>query len=280
MAHQAKSFWGRVNEIVRGPRKHDSEKARNYLRRAKGRKKDANGCGFPIVAINFWHIGMKLATYNVNGINGRLSGLLRWLQESKPDAVCLQELKCQQENFPLAAIESAGYGAIWHGQKSWNGVAILLRGRKPDETRRGLPGDPDDTHSRYIEAERRLTEFCLAASISPMVIRHQAPSSITSCAGSSDWRPMPKNSSLATSRSFSRETTTSSPWRSMRTSRSDGSATLCFFRSRERRIKGSYRKVGRTPFDTSIPTPRFIRFGISSAIPTLVMQESASIISC
>lgn len=96
---------------------------------------------------------MKLATYNVNGINGRLPVLLRWLQQSKPDVVCLQELKAPQDNFPLAAIERAGYGAIWHGQKSWNGVAILTSGRKPDETRRGLPGDPDDVHSRYIEAE-------------------------------------------------------------------------------------------------------------------------------
>jgi exodeoxyribonuclease III len=95
---------------------------------------------------------MKLATYNVNGVNGRLPVLLRWLDESEPDVVCLQELKAPDEKFPAAAIEKAGYGAIWHGQKSWNGVALLARGRKPEETRRGLPGDPDDTHSRYIEA--------------------------------------------------------------------------------------------------------------------------------
>ena len=95
---------------------------------------------------------MKLATYNVNGVNGRLPVLLRWLEQAEPDVVCLQELKAPQEKFPAAAIEKAGYGAIWHGQKSWNGVAILARGRQPEETRRGLPGDPDDTHSRYIEA--------------------------------------------------------------------------------------------------------------------------------
>ena len=94
---------------------------------------------------------MKLATYNVNGINGRLPVLLRWLAQSRPDIVCLQELKAPQEKFPAAAIQDAGYGAIWHGQKSWNGVAILARGRQPKETRRGLPGDPDDSHSRYIE---------------------------------------------------------------------------------------------------------------------------------
>jgi exodeoxyribonuclease-3 len=95
---------------------------------------------------------VKIATYNVNGINGRLPVLLRWLDEAVPDVVCLQELKSPQKRFPLAAIEQAGYGAIWHGQKSWNGVAILARGSTPIETRRGLPGDSDDLHSRYIEA--------------------------------------------------------------------------------------------------------------------------------
>jgi exodeoxyribonuclease-3 len=95
---------------------------------------------------------MKIATFNVNGVNGRLPALLRWLAESKPDVVCLQELKAPQEKFPEAAIHQAGYNAIWHGQKSWNGVAILARGRDPVESRRALPGDPDDSHSRYIEA--------------------------------------------------------------------------------------------------------------------------------
>jgi exodeoxyribonuclease-3 len=88
----------------------------------------------------------------VNGVNGRLSVLLRWLDEAKPDIVCLQELKAPDDRFPLAAIRGAGYGAVWHGQKSWNGVAILAKGADPIETRRGLPGDPDDSHSRYIEA--------------------------------------------------------------------------------------------------------------------------------
>jgi len=95
---------------------------------------------------------MKIATFNVNGVNGRLPVLLRWLEEYKPDVACLQELKAPQEKFPEAAIRQAGYGAIWHGQKSWNGVAILARGLDPIENRRGLPGDPDDIHSRYIEA--------------------------------------------------------------------------------------------------------------------------------
>jgi exodeoxyribonuclease-3 len=95
---------------------------------------------------------MKIATYNVNGINGRLPVLLRWLNETSPDVVCLQELKAPQENFPLQAIHDAGYHAIWHGQKSWNGVAILAKNAEPEERCRILPGDPEDTHSRYIEA--------------------------------------------------------------------------------------------------------------------------------
>ena len=94
---------------------------------------------------------MKIATYNVNGVNGRLPVLLRWLKESAPDVVCLQELKAPQEKFPLQPINEAGYNAIWHGQKSWNGVAILARNTQPEEIRRALPGDPNDEHSRYIE---------------------------------------------------------------------------------------------------------------------------------
>lgn len=95
---------------------------------------------------------MKIATYNVNGINGRIEILLRWLDEAGPDVVCLQELKAPDNKFPIREIEKAGYGAIWHGQRSWNGVAILCKGQEPLLTRKGLPGDPDDAHSRYIEA--------------------------------------------------------------------------------------------------------------------------------
>ncbi len=95
---------------------------------------------------------MKIATYNVNGINGRLPVLLRWLESSQPDIVCLQELKSPDEKFPEKAIRDLGYDAIWQGQKSWNGVAILSRVGEIHETRRGLPGGADDTHSRYIEA--------------------------------------------------------------------------------------------------------------------------------
>lgn len=95
---------------------------------------------------------MKIATFNVNGVNGRLPVLLKWLARARPDVVCLQELKAPQEKFPEDAIRDAGYGAIWLGQKSWNGVAILRRGETPHETQRGLPGEPDPSQSRYIEA--------------------------------------------------------------------------------------------------------------------------------
>jgi exodeoxyribonuclease III len=104
---------------------------------------------------------MKIATYNVNGVNGRLPVLLRWLETSSPDIVCLQELKAPQEKFPLEAIQNAGYNAIWHGQKSWNGVAILS---KFDITEIGkvLPGDEEDVQSRFIEAEiQGITIGCL-----------------------------------------------------------------------------------------------------------------------
>ena len=105
---------------------------------------------------------MRIATYNVNGVNGRLPVLLRWLGETKPSIVCLQELKAPQEKFPLQDVQNAGYHAIWHGQKSWNGVAILARSGTPAEICRVLPGDPEDEHSRYIEAEiDGLTVGCL-----------------------------------------------------------------------------------------------------------------------
>lgn len=95
---------------------------------------------------------MKIATYNVNGINSRLPVLLRWLTAASPDIVCLQELKTSNEKFPESAIRQMGYGVIWHGQKSWNGVAILAKGQDPIERTRTLAGNPEDLHSRYIEA--------------------------------------------------------------------------------------------------------------------------------
>ena len=91
---------------------------------------------------------MKIATYNMNGVKGRLPVLLRWLGEAEPDIVVLQELKSLDAKFPTAAIRDLGYDAIWHGQNSWNGVALLSRVGEIHETRRGLPGHSDDTQSR------------------------------------------------------------------------------------------------------------------------------------
>ena len=96
---------------------------------------------------------MKIATFNVNGIGSRLPRVLEWLAESQPDIACLQELKTSDETFPQQAFADAGYGAVWHGQKGFNGVAVLAKGPAPIELRRGLPGDPDDTHSRSLEAQ-------------------------------------------------------------------------------------------------------------------------------
>ena len=96
---------------------------------------------------------MRIATYNVNGVNGRLPQLLEWLTETGPDVVCLQEIKTDDARCPTQAVENAGYAALWHGQRSHHGVAVLSRGVTPRERRRGLPGDPDDRQSRYLEAQ-------------------------------------------------------------------------------------------------------------------------------
>jgi exodeoxyribonuclease-3 len=95
---------------------------------------------------------LKIATFNINNVNRRLPNLLTWLEAARPEIVCLQELKTAQADFPAEAIRQAGYSAVWRGQKSWNGVAILARGAEPVLTRRELPGDPSDQQSRYIEA--------------------------------------------------------------------------------------------------------------------------------
>ena len=98
---------------------------------------------------------MRIATFNINNVVKRLAGLLAWLEETRPDVVCLQELKCTDAAFPAGALEAAGYAAAWAGQRSWNGVAILARGAEPIVTRYALPGDPADEQARYIEAAVR-----------------------------------------------------------------------------------------------------------------------------
>jgi exodeoxyribonuclease-3 len=96
---------------------------------------------------------VRIATFNVNGVKARLPRLLEWLEETRPDVACLQEIKTGDATFPAQAIEDAGYGAIWHGQRAHHGVAILARGKVPVELRRGLPGDAEDVASRYLEAD-------------------------------------------------------------------------------------------------------------------------------
>jgi exodeoxyribonuclease-3 len=96
---------------------------------------------------------MRIASFNINGIKARLPRLIEWLEETRPDIACLQELKTSDETFPLGEIEAAGYGALWHGQKGFNGVAVLARDATPVEVVRGLPGEPEDEHSRYLEAD-------------------------------------------------------------------------------------------------------------------------------
>src|SRR5437868_1247048 len=98
-------------------------------------------------------IPLKIATYNVNGVNGRLPRLLEWLTETAPDIACLQEVKTDDSKFPAGPLKDAGYGAIWHGQRSFHGVAVLANGEVPREIRRGLPGDDTDSQTRYLEAE-------------------------------------------------------------------------------------------------------------------------------
>ncbi|TCD06970.1 exodeoxyribonuclease III [Erythrobacteraceae bacterium CFH 75059] len=96
---------------------------------------------------------MRIATFNINGVKARLPRLLEWLEETRPAVACLQEIKSQDDGFPAKALQAIGYHAIWHGQKGFNGVAILADGAVPREVRRGLPGDPDDAQARYLEAE-------------------------------------------------------------------------------------------------------------------------------
>lgn len=96
---------------------------------------------------------MRIATFNINGIKARLPRLLEWLDETRPDVACLQEIKTSDDTFPHLELEAAGYGALWHGQKGFNGVAILARDATPVEVKRGLDGEPEDEHSRYIEAD-------------------------------------------------------------------------------------------------------------------------------
>ncbi|HSG34645.1 MAG TPA: exodeoxyribonuclease III [Sphingomonadaceae bacterium] len=103
---------------------------------------------------------MRIASFNINGVKARLPRLIEWLEERRPKAACLQEIKSLDENFPAEEFESIGYKAIWHGQKGFNGVAILADGEEPFERQRGLPGDPEDKQARYLEADVAGVRLC------------------------------------------------------------------------------------------------------------------------
>jgi exodeoxyribonuclease-3 len=124
---------------------------------------------------------IKVASFNINGIKARLPRLIEWLEETQPDIACLQEIKTQDEGFPAADFAAIGYEAIWHGQKGFNGVAILARGERPVEVQRGLAGEPEDEHSAISKPTS--WDFGWCASTCPTAIRSPDPSSITSCAG-------------------------------------------------------------------------------------------------
>jgi exonuclease III len=132
---------------------------------------------------------MKIATFNINNVNKRLANLLDWLGVARPDVACLQELKATDSEFPFAAIEKAGYGAVWRGQKSWNGVAILARDGEPVVTRTALPGDPADTQSRYIEAA--VGAVLIATLYAPNGNPQPGPKNTSSFGWSGSWRTPP-----------------------------------------------------------------------------------------
>jgi hypothetical protein len=168
---------------------------------------------------------MKIATFNINNIRRRLPNLLDWLREANPDAVCLQELKATDAEFPAEAIKEAGYEAIWRGQKTWNGVAILSKS-KPIETLSELPGDLADTQSRYIEAA--VIGIIVARSTRPTGIRSPVQNLITSSLGFAGCRPMPPSFWPRECLSCSRETITLFPLTRTSTLPSRGTRTRWF----------------------------------------------------
>jgi exodeoxyribonuclease III len=191
---------------------------------------------------------VKIATYNVNGINGRLPVLLRWLAEDRPDIVCLQELKAPDEKFPRSALRDLGYDAIWQGQKSWNGVAILSRVGEIHETRRGLPGEPDDVQSRYLEAAVN------GVLIGGLYLPNGNP------------RPGPK---FAYKRRWFERLTAHA-----------GSTTRCSRRRFERPFSGSSRRGGPMRCARSIPTRPSTPSGSIFAAPSNAMTACGSITFC
>src|SRR5260221_276481 len=221
---------------------------------------------------------MKIATFNVNNINNRLANLLAWLRSAKPDVVALQELKAPDAEFPKTALEKAGYGAVWRGEKSWNGVAILARGCEPILTRTHLPGEGADAQSRYIEAAVR--GVLITSVYAPNGNPQPAPNSRTSSLGCGGLRRMPRVSIARESRWCWRATTMScrptaisirpSPMRRMR----------CFSRKAARCFSAFSTKAGSTRSEHGIQTRRCTRSGTTCEIGGRAMRGCASTTCC
>jgi hypothetical protein len=199
---------------------------------------------------------VRIATFNVSGVNDRLASILRWLAEDKPDVVCLQDLKAAEKQFPQAAFADLGYAAVWHGQSRRNGVAILSRGPLL-ERRRGLPGDPGDPHSRYIEA-----------AVGDLVI---------GCANAPEGHPAP-GSAFSYKLKWLGRLQRQRTWTPLR--RSGGEATRRFGQRQGPHIVGCFSKAGRMRFAKSIRTERPIRFGVIGAASWRTMMGFASTTCC
>src|SRR5271168_5201674 len=201
---------------------------------------------------------MKIATFNINNVRRRLPNLLNWLAEANPDVVCLQELKATDAEFPAEAIKEAGYEAIWRGQKTWNGVAILSKW-KPIKTLSELPCDPTDTQSRYIEAA--VNGIVVDSLYAPNGNPQPGPKFDYKLAWLKRLTPTRLNSTRPERPSCWREITTLCRQTSTSTQRSPGIVTPCCSLRAVLRIGAFSRRAGQTPFARSIPQSRCTRFG-------------------
>ena len=219
---------------------------------------------------------MKIATFNINNVNRRLPHLLSWLKASRPDVVCLQELKSTDADFPARDIEKAGYHSIWRGQKTWNGVAILSLKAKPILTRDALPGDPGDTQSRYIEAA---VNGILIGCIYLLNGNPQpGPKSNTSSHGSNAWQRMPNSSLRKTCQPRSPATSTSLLPRKTSTQRGHGTTMRSCSRKAAVPMLRCSSKGGPMQSARCIRMNQCIRSGITCGTAGLVTLGCVSII--
>ena len=222
---------------------------------------------------------MKIATFNINNIRRRLPNLVDWLRSAKPDVVCLQELKATDREFPADALRKAGYEAVWRGEKTWNGVAILARGVMPVVTRTELPGDPDDTPSPLHRGrgQRRADRLALCAerqSAAGAEIRLQARLVQAPDAACRRAQRRPA------SRSCWRATTTSCRPRRTSTRPNPTTTTRCCSRKAAPPTSACSRRAGSTPSARCIRTRRCIRSGTTCGSAGSATPGCGSIRSC